>query len=50
MVMAMVIRAYGTLPGEHPVLVNGRKVALVGRVSMDMMTVDLGPEEPGSGR
>lgn len=30
-------------PAGTPVLVNGRKVALVGRVSMDMMTVDLGP-------
>ncbi len=27
-----------------PVLVNGRIVPLVGRVSMDMVTVDLGPE------
>ena len=26
-----------------PVLVNGRRVPLVGRVSMDMITVDLGP-------
>ncbi|MDO9735385.1 alanine racemase C-terminal domain-containing protein, partial [Glaesserella parasuis] len=25
-----------------PVFVNGRKVPIVGRVSMDMMTVDLG--------
>ncbi len=31
-------------PAGTPVLVNGRKVALAGRVSMDMMTVDLGPE------
>ena len=30
-------------PAGTPILVNGRKVALVGRVSMDMMTVDLGP-------
>jgi len=27
-----------------PVLVNGRRVPLVGRVSMDMITVDLGPQ------
>jgi len=27
-----------------PVLVNGRRVPLVGRVSMDMITVDLGPD------
>lgn len=29
-------------PEGTPVLVNGRKVPIVGRVSMDMMTVDLG--------
>lgn len=33
-----------TAPAGTPVLVNGRKVPLVGRVSMDMMTVDLGPD------
>lgn len=33
-----------TAPNGTPVLVNGRKVALAGRVSMDMMTVDLGPD------
>ncbi|MGL5283459.1 MAG: alanine racemase C-terminal domain-containing protein, partial [Plesiomonas shigelloides] len=27
-----------------PVLLNGRIVPLVGRVSMDMLTVDLGPD------
>lgn len=27
-----------------PVLVNGREVPLIGRVSMDMITVDLGPD------
>ncbi|WP_340609573.1 alanine racemase [Xenorhabdus bharatensis] len=27
-----------------PVFINGRKVSLVGRVSMDMITVDLGPD------
>ncbi len=31
-------------PEGTPVLVNGRIVPLVGRVSMDMLTVDLGPE------
>lgn len=30
-------------PGGTPVLVGGRRVALVGRVSMDLLTVDLGP-------
>lgn len=29
-------------PNGTPVLINGRKVPLVGRVSMDMITVDLG--------
>jgi alanine racemase len=29
-------------PNGTPVLVNGRRVALIGRVSMDMITVDLG--------
>lgn len=28
-----------------PVLVNGRRVPLIGKVSMDMLTVDLGPEK-----
>ncbi|KMK51902.1 alanine racemase [[Actinobacillus] muris] len=31
-------------PEGTPVLINGRKVPIVGRVSMDMMTVDLGAE------
>ncbi|NCB57065.1 MAG: alanine racemase [Gammaproteobacteria bacterium] len=31
-------------PSGVPVLVNGRIVPLVGRVSMDMLTVDLGPD------
>lgn len=31
-------------PNGTPVFVNGRIVPLVGRVSMDMITVDLGPE------
>lgn len=30
-------------PSGTPVLINGRKVPIVGRVSMDMITVDLGP-------
>ncbi|WP_239670741.1 alanine racemase [Vibrio variabilis] len=33
-----------TAPNGTPVLVNGRKVPIAGRVSMDMLTVDLGPE------
>jgi len=31
-------------PAGTPVLVNGRRVRIAGRVSMDMMTVDLGPD------
>ena len=31
-------------PSGTPVLVNGREVPIVGRVSMDMISVDLGPE------
>lgn len=31
-------------PEGTPVYINGRKVPIVGRVSMDMMTVDLGPD------
>jgi alanine racemase len=31
-------------PAGTPILVNGRKAHIVGRVSMDMMTVDLGPD------
>ncbi|MBE3665969.1 alanine racemase [Vibrio navarrensis] len=33
-----------TAPYGTPVLVNGRRVPIAGRVSMDMMTVDLGPD------
>ncbi|MGL6054790.1 MAG: alanine racemase C-terminal domain-containing protein, partial [Vibrio metschnikovii] len=33
-----------TAPNGTPVLVNGRIVPMAGRVSMDMLTVDLGPE------
>ena len=32
------------LPSGTPVLVNGQRVPTVGRVSMDMIAVDLGPE------
>ncbi|WP_253305917.1 alanine racemase [unidentified bacterial endosymbiont] len=31
-------------PSGTPLLVNGRRVPLVGRVSMDLLTVDLGPD------
>ena len=31
-------------PNGTPVLVNGRIVPMAGRVSMDMLTVDLGPD------
>ncbi|WP_407332009.1 alanine racemase [Enterovibrio sp. 27052020O] len=31
-------------PDGTPLIVNGRRVPLVGRVSMDMLTVDLGPD------
>jgi alanine racemase len=31
-------------PTGTPVLVNGREVKIVGRVAMDMICVDLGPE------
>ena len=33
-----------TAPNGTPVLVNGRVVPMAGRVSMDMLTVDLGPD------
>ncbi|GHA66582.1 alanine racemase [Photobacterium aphoticum] len=33
-----------TAPNGTPVLVNGRIVPMAGRVSMDMLTVDLGPD------
>lgn len=33
-----------TAPNGTPILVNGRKVPIAGRVSMDMLTVDLGPD------
>lgn len=31
-------------PTGTPVLVNGREVKIVGRVAMDMICVDLGPD------
>ena len=34
----------GSAPSGTPVLVNGREVPIVGRVAMDMICVDLGPE------
>ena len=36
------------VPGGTPVLVNGRRVPVVGRVSMDLTTVDLGPDSEDS--
>ena len=33
-----------SVPSGTPVLINGREVPIVGRVSMDMITVDLGPD------
>jgi alanine racemase len=39
------------LPSGTPVLVDGRRASLAGRVSMDMAVVDLGPgasEQPGA--
>lgn len=33
-----------TAPNGTPVLVNGRRVPMAGRVSMDMLTVNLGPD------
>ncbi|WP_198591721.1 alanine racemase [Vibrio sp. 10N.286.49.B3] len=37
-----------TAPNGTPVMVNGRKVVIAGRVSMDMLTVDLGPDATDS--
>ncbi|MDE9447550.1 alanine racemase [Xenorhabdus bovienii] len=47
--LGVVAMGYGdgyprSAPSGTPVLINGREVPLVGRVSMDMITVDLGPE------
>lgn len=35
-------------PSGTPVLINGREVPIVGRVSMDMISVDLGPDATDS--
>ena len=51
----MIALGYGdgyprSAPSGTPVLVNGREVPIVGRVAMDMICVDLGPqaqEKPG---
>ena len=53
--LGVVAMGYGdgyprSAPSGTPVLVNGRRVPLVGTVSMDMLTVDLGPDavdQPG---
>lgn len=47
--LGVVAMGYGdgyprSAPSGTPVWVNGREVPLVGRVSMDMISVDLGPE------
>lgn len=31
-------------PSGTPVVINGRRVPIAGRVSMDMITIDLGPD------
>ncbi len=46
--LGVVAMGYGdgyprSAPAGTPVFINGREVPLVGRVSMDMITVDLGP-------
>lgn len=47
--LGVVAMGYGdgyprNVPQGTPVLVNGRRVPIVGRVSMDMISVDLGPD------
>lgn len=47
-VLGVISAGYGDgysrfLPSGAPVMVNGRRVRLAGRISMDMATVDLGP-------
>lgn len=37
-------------PSGTPVLVNGREVPIVGRVAMDMICVDLGPQAQDKAR
>ncbi|MFQ5995596.1 MAG: alanine racemase [Acidiferrobacterales bacterium] len=46
MLVGVVAMGYGDgyprhAPGQTPVLINGKRVPLIGRVSMDMITVDL---------
>ncbi|MFC0180727.1 alanine racemase [Thorsellia kenyensis] len=48
-VIGVVAIGYGdgysrSIKNGTPVLINGREVPLVGRVSMDMITIDLGPD------
>ena len=48
-VIGVIAAGYGDgytryLPNGTPVLVNGRRVPVAGRVSMDLTTVDLGPD------
>ncbi len=40
----MVMVTHVVQPSGTPVWINGRKVPIVGRVSMDMISVDLGSE------
>ncbi|MDF7667630.1 alanine racemase [Orbaceae bacterium ESL0727] len=47
--LGVVAMGYGdgyprAIPENTPVLINGRRVPIVGRVSMDMIVVDLGPD------
>lgn len=47
-VLGVVAAGYGdgysrSIPSGTPVLVNGRRVPVAGRISMDLMTIDLGP-------
>ncbi len=50
-VLGIVAAGYGDgytrfLPSGAPVVINGRRVPLAGRVSMDFAAVDLGPDAP----
>ena len=52
-VLGVIAAGYGDgysryIPTGTPVLVNGRRVPVVGRVSMDLTTVDLGPDATDS--
>jgi len=49
--LGVIAAGYGDGYSRHfrsgtPVLINGRKVPLIGNVSMDMIAVDLGPDAP----